>query len=356
MWKEILGWCMPRGRWLLAAFAFVVAGGVAAPLVAQAASVTVWNLGAEVTDLRVGPSGEVWTMTGDAPRRLMPGTNEVTTYSHPLVGTGVLAVDGAGQVWSPDSFSTAPGTVYVISRLDPTTLDVTSWPVDTPGVASSIAVDSSGNVWFGSSTTAVWRLVPSTNTITKWTLPISGVSIAARHPFGPGGRVWLRYSSGLAVLNPATSQLTYWASPSGTWQSPFAHTDGSAWFAVQYSGAAVDSIARLNPNTNEVTEWPCRAGCDGLLYVHVRSDGKVWFTETGTASNTPSYIGRLDPAATPPAFSEWPLRCPDVTAASCSSAVWVLPLAVEFSSAGDVWTYFDYSGYGAHYRVARLTP
>lgn len=355
MWKEILGWCMPRGRWLLAAFAFVVAGGVAAPLVAQAASVTVWNLGAQVTDLRIGPSGEVWTMTGDAPRRLVPGTNEVTTYSHPLAGTGVLAVDGAGKVWSPDSFSTAPGTVYVISRLDPTTLDVSSWPVDTPGVASSIAVDGSGNVWFASNTTAVWRLVPSTNTITKWTLPIS-VDIGIRQPFGVGGRVWLSYSSGVAVLNPATSQLTYWAAPSGAWQSPFAHTDGTAWFAVQYSGTAVDSIARLNPGTNQVTEWTCRAGCDGLDYVHVRPDGKVWFTETGTAYNTPSYIGRLDPAATPPAFSEWPLRCPDITAASCGSAVWVLPLAVEFSSAGDVWTYFGYTGYHPDYRVARLTP
>jgi hypothetical protein len=64
----------------------------------------------------VGSSGEVWTMTGGAPGRLVPGTNEVTTYS-PVGWTGVLAVDGAGKVWSPDSFSTAPGTVHVVSRL-----------------------------------------------------------------------------------------------------------------------------------------------------------------------------------------------------------------------------------------------
>lgn len=355
MWKEVLRWPVPRGGWLLVALAFVVAVGVATPLVAQAASVTVWNLGAEVTDLRLGPSGEVWTMTGGEPRRLVPGTNEVTTYSHPLAGTGVLAVDGAGKVWSPDSFSTAPGTVYVISRLDPTTLDVTSWPVDTPNVASTIAVDGSGNVWFARNTTAVWRLVPSTNTLTKWTLPIS-VDIGVRHPFGVGGRVWLRYSGSVAVLNPATSQLTYWASPSGAWQSPFAHTDGNAWFAVQYSDAAVDAIARLNPSTNEVAEWPCRAGCDGLGKVHVRPDGKVWFTETGTANTTPSYIGRLDPAAVPPAFSEWPLTCANVTAASCGGYQQTLPLAVEFSSAGDVWTYFDFTTYDVDYRVARLTP
>jgi hypothetical protein len=133
MWKEMYKLCMPRGGWLVVALAFVVAAGVATPLVAQAATVKVWNLGARVTDLGLGPSDEVWTMTGGAPRRLIPATNEVTTYSHPLAGTGVLAVDGAGKVWSPDSFS--PPTTYVMSRLDPTTLEVTSWPTGDTGAA-----------------------------------------------------------------------------------------------------------------------------------------------------------------------------------------------------------------------------
>lgn len=357
MWKEIIRWCVPRGGWLLAAITFVVAAGVATPLVAQAATVNVWNLGAEVTDLRIGPSDEVWTMTGGKPRMLDPATNEVTTYSHPLAGTTVLAVDGAGMVWSSDYF--APGT-YVISRLDPTTLEVTSWPSDFDEYASSIAVDGSDDVWWRGRFRvgfdwyeAVYRLVPGTNTITKWTLPVSGVALA-RHPFDPSGRVWLRFSGGVAVLDPSASELTYWPDPSGTWQNPFAHTDGNVWFAVQYSG--VDSIARLDPSTNEVTEWPCRAGCDGLTRVHVRSDGKVWFTEKGTGTANASYIGRLDPGAAPPAFSEWPFICADVIGGSCASTHWTWPYAVEFDSAGDLWTYFGYNGYTVYYRVARLTP
>jgi len=43
MWKEILGWCMPRDRWLLAAFALVVAGAVATPILAQDATITRWT-------------------------------------------------------------------------------------------------------------------------------------------------------------------------------------------------------------------------------------------------------------------------------------------------------------------------
>lgn len=359
MWKEIMRWCMPRGGWLLAAVAFVVAAGVATPLVAQAATVNVWNLGAEVTDLRIGPSDEVWTMAGDKPRMLDPGTNEVISYSHELAGTGVLAVDGAGMVWSPDYLS-PPGSV--ISQLDPTTLDVTSWLFLTSSTdATSIAVDGSGNVWvggkygggvFGPTYYCVWRLAPGTNTITKWTLPITGVAIT-RHPFDPSGRVWLRYSGGVAVLDPSSSELIYWAAPSGTWQYPFAHTDGNVWFAVQ---KGVDTIARLNPSTNEVTEWPCRAGCDGLTRVHVDSDGKVWFTEKGTGTANASYIGRLDPGAVPPAFSEWPFICADVIGGSCSSTQTTWPYAVEFDSAGDLWTYFGYASYGVYHRVARLTP
>lgn len=360
MWKEIMRWCMPRGGWLLAAVAFVVAAGVATPLVAQAATVNVWNLGAEVTDLRIGPSDEVWTMAGGKPRMLDPGTNEVTTYSHPLAGTGVLAVDGAGMVWSPDSFSTAEGTLYVISRLNPTTLEVTSWLTETS--AGSIAVDGSGNVWWAKGA-GLWRLVPGTNTITKWTLPLTSVSLASRQPFDPSGRVWMRYTGGVAVLDPSTSYLTYWAAPSGEWRYPFAHTDGNAWFPVVYSG--VDSIARLDPSTNQVTEWPCRTGCDGLTAVRLDSLGKVWFTEDavvlegGGVFGTwgPDYVGWLDPTDSPPAFTEWPITCADVTGASCGSyPPRTLPRWLQFDSTGNVWVYFAESEYSLNYRVAKLAP
>lgn len=355
MWRQILRWCTPPSGWLLAALAFVVAAGVATPLVAQAATVDVWNLGAQVTDLRIGPSDEVWTMTGGAPRKLNPATNEVTTYSHPLAGTGVLAVDGAGMVWSPDSYSTSPGTVYVISRLDPATLEVKSWPVDTAGVALSIAVDAAGDVWFGKSTTAVWRLNPASNTITKWTLPIS-VDVQS---FDSTGQVWLTYSGGVAVLDPSIpSDLTYWQDPPGaTWGVPIPDGSGDVWFPVAYSGT--DAIARLEPtgvNANRVTEWPCRAGCDGLTGVRPDGTGKIWFTEDGTGYTSPSYIGRLDPAAVPPAFSEWPVTCANIRGLSCGSTARTWPRAMQFDSGGDVWMYFGSTTLQINYRVARLTP
>jgi len=205
-------------------------------------------------------------------------------------------------------------------------------------------------VWFARSTTALWRLHPATNTITKWTLPISSVSIGSRQPFDPSGRVWLKYSGGVAALNPSTSYLTYWAAPSGTWQGPFAHTDGNVWFAVQYSG--VDSIARLNPSTNQVTEWPCRAGCDVLGTVRVDSSDKVWFTEDG--GTFIGYVGKLDPAASPPQFTEWPLPCSDVYTTACGLGEDSDPRGLVFDTNGDIWLYF--ADTPTYYRVARLTP
>jgi streptogramin lyase len=357
MLKDILQIALPSRRWLLPAVAFVIAAGVATPLVARAATVDVWNLGAQVTDLRIGPSDEVWVMKGGAPAKLEPATNTLTTYSHPLAGQDVLAVDGSGMVWSPDSFS--PPTTYVISRLDPNpeSLQVTSWPVDMWGVANSIAVDGSNNVWWAGNYggrgeyQAVWRLAPATNTISRWTLPISSPEIGS-HPFDSSGRVWLRYSGGVAVLDPGTSYLTYWAL-SGS-QYPFAHTDGKVWFARQLSG--VDTIARLDPSANPspLTEWPCRAGCDGLGHLYVERVGSVdhvWFTESPG-----SYIGRLNTGASPPEFSEWPITCAGVYGATCSpAAVAPDPRAVEFDSGGNVWMYFGESLYNHYRKVARLT-
>jgi streptogramin lyase len=351
MWKQILSWCTPRGVWLIGALAFVMGAGVATPLVAQAATVDVWNLGAATEDIRVGPSDEVWTMTGDKPTRLAPATNGVTTYTHPLAGTNVVAVDGSGMAWSSDRYDTGSGYQYVISRLDPATLEVRSWPVDTGLYATSIAADMAGDVWFARNSSALWRLHPATDTVVKWTLPISGVNIWS---FDSTGRAWLSYSGGVAVLDPAASNLTYWAEPAGTWLAPIPDASDNVWFAVTYSG--VDAIARLNPSTNQVTEWPCRAGCDGLVNVRPDGTGKVWFTEDGggASSTGTSYIGRLDPAASPAAFSEWPLACGDVAGLSCTYKT--EPRGLRFDSAGNVWVYFDLSTYTVRDRVARLTP
>jgi streptogramin lyase len=228
MWKQILSWCTPRGVWLIGALAFVMGAGVATPLVAQAATVDVWNLGAVTEDIRVGPSDEVWTMTGDKPTRLDPATNEVTTYTHPLDGRDVVAVDGSGMAWSSE-YATAVG--YLISRLDPATLEVRSWPVGAGGYATSMAVDATGDVWFGRGTTALWRLHPATDTVAEWTLPISGVNVWS---FDSTGRAWLSYSGGVAVLDPVASNLTYWAAPAGAWQAPVPDASGNVWFAVTY--------------------------------------------------------------------------------------------------------------------------
>jgi len=231
---------------------------------------------------------------------------------------------------------------FVIARLDPATLEVTSWPSSSPG---SIAIDQAGDVWF-----TYWRMVlrlnPASNTITKWDLtPFSDVSMDSRQPFDSSGRVWVGYDDGkgAAVLDPTTNELTYWAAPSGKWDLPFVHTDGTVWFAGS------SSVARLDLSTNQVTEWPCRAGCYGLHDVRPDATGRVWFAADVIDRNL-SAVGWLDPAADPPTFTELPVAKGDIfchtTAYSAS------PRGLHFDSAGNLWLFFA----SCSHAVARLTP
>ena len=352
---------VPGRRWLALAIAVMVAAGVATPLLAQTVTIMQWSLPVgSVSDIALDSTDNVWAQTSGTSglRKLDPVTNGLTTYTTAGVShQTAITVDGADKVWSPGTISTVTGAVQVISRLDPVTLELASWPAGF--AALTPAVDSLGNVWFANAAN-IARLEPGTDTVTTWTMPVN-VSIGG---FDASDRPWFSYNNtgtgewGLARLDPATNALTTWpaATSPDTVLGPFVDGAGKVWAALTHS-VGEDSIIRLDPATDTITEWVCPPGCDRLVAVSVDSAGDVWFTEDGQAiareAEGTSFIGRLDPAADPPAWSRWAVLCDNVNGGDCGQgtlpggcfvAIRTNPRTVSLDSTGKVWTHF--AGHG----------
>jgi streptogramin lyase len=83
-----------------------------------------------------------------------------------------------------------------------------------------------------------------------------------------------------AGLTPGFSLLM---TPKGITEGP----DGYLWFTEQ--GAIADGVARLDPGTGSVVEYPLSAGADPTA-ITTGSDGNLWFLERGATK-----IGRITP-------------------------------------------------------------
>lgn len=297
-----------RSRWLLLALAVVLAAAVATPILAQELTFNRWTLPRNAISIGLDPSGPVWATTGNNELlKLDPAANLVTTYSHDYVfGTswGVAVDDQDDNVWF---CAVTVGSHYWISRLDPTTGDVTHWPVSKCeyAVVPHIQEDAL-SVWFNSGNN-IAKLDPATDTITKWGLPSAPKDILVDSQ----GRVWFTRPNVMkvGVLDPATNQLTQWDIP-GTSMSTypgsiFLDDQGRLWFAVW--GATVDDltvneIVSLDEATDEMTEYVCPVGaCSNPAGILVDAQEKVWFTENTSAG----HIQKLDPAGALPVFTRW---------------------------------------------------
>ena len=345
---------LPGRRWLALAAAVALTAGVATPLLAQTVSLSRWTMPANVQDIALDSFDDVWVQTNgmDGLRELDPATKELTTYTTAGVSHATaITVDGADNVWSPGSITGAE-VVQVISRLDPITLEVTSWPAGFTAV--SVAVDSLGNAWFLSATNTISRLVPATDTVTRWKLPFDisfgGFDASDRPLFSyVAGTEW-----GLARLDPATNAFTNWpvTTDPDTVQRPSVDGAFNLWAVLRHS-VGEDAIIRLNPATDTITEWTCRPGCDQLTDVVVDALGNVWFTEDFPTSRFISTIGRLDPT-TPPAFTEWQLTCPNL--GSSSSICDRTPRSPLVDSAGDIWMRIIGTSFNPTTEIVRLRP
>lgn len=339
----------------LLVIALLMVAGSGTDVQAQQPTLTAWYTGAVyVNGIDIDSTGQVWFASGGptggpAPppmeiRQLDPGTNQLTRYFHSRTdvfgGTSFnptnsqVALDPLGNVWF-----TSPNRR--VNRLDTVTGEVTGWPLPDSAVAGTIAVDSQGDVWlsFG---TRIGRLNAATNTLTEWTLP-AGIALATR-PIDSLGRVWFGSASTVGFLDPSTNSVSEWPTPAAR-RGLSVDAQGLVWYAVDVLESNVvvgGKIVRLNPATDEVTEWPCPPGCTNIQSVYSDGQGAAWFVESfpfKNKSNAAGRIGRLDPAADPPVFTEWFLPSVNRGGGVINSPQ---PKAVIVDSVGGVWV--TYSG------------
>jgi virginiamycin B lyase len=258
-----------------------------------------------------------------------------------------------------------------IGSLDSSSNTITEWNIPTPNsLPSSIKFDgSTGNVYFiESNANTIGRLAPQTNTITEWLLKESNSSTSSTGNNSltndmvrqlnsldvdpSSGSVYFIESNANTIgrLAPQTNTITEWpivlnSSTSSTGNNPLTK-DNSRYFdslnvdpssgSVYFIESNANTIGRLAPQTNTITEWAIRSNSTTLDSIALGFGGSndIYFADSG--SNT---IGRLNVNTN--TITEWNIPTPNS-----------LPSSIKFDgSTGNV--YFIESNANT---IGRLVP
>ena len=279
---------LPGWRWLGGAIAAGLAVAVGVTAFAQTINATKWNLNPHnVGTLAFDADGKVWAKSNQyAIVSLDADTNTLTAWTHEnsaIFGgsTGVIGVQAEGG--DPDRYVWAASTSSDhIDRLDTSTGEVLTWATSgTLCPQGVVAFDASGNAWFGTSSGRVERLDPNTNTLTTWSRFVSFAGCTDIIGIDGSGDVWYcgRNVSNLGKLNPATNEITEWDISGTIGDCHSLDAAGVVWFSRN-----TQEVLRLDGATNELTSWPCPVGCGNVSGVSLESNGTVWFGESGIDS------------------------------------------------------------------------
>jgi len=189
-----------------------------------------------------------------------------------------------------------------------TTVTLTEWQVKSGNVQlHGIAIDSSGNIFYGSNggsisgtdsnANTIGRLNPSTNQNTEWTRTLDNNARTRQLVVDSSNNV---YFTDLGLdqivrLNPTTGVFTSWQLSSGVGPFYIANDTSGNIFFTELDG---NVIGKLNPSTNEVTEWTIPTINSKPTYIAIDSTNIVFFIE-----NTGNKIGRLNTSTN--SFTEW---------------------------------------------------
>jgi virginiamycin B lyase len=223
---------------------------------------------------------------GPAPEAVViPGNTNVSIREWLLPSLGSrphdpLAADD-GSVWWTGQWST------VLGRLDPTTGDVTQYPVTDDGARGphTPIFDQDGTLWFTLQSGMVGRLLPETGEMTIVTTPSDDT-----YPYGivvsSVGVPWYVDFRGnrLASVDPQTMEIQEHVLP-----SPDARPrriaitpDDVLW----YTDYARGYLGRFDPTTGEVREWPSPGGSESQPYGIAAIGSVVWYSESAVRPNT----------------------------------------------------------------------
>ncbi len=227
----------------------------------------------------------------------VPGIPEGGDFNPHVIQVDHTGITGypAGSVWS-----VVDNPLCDLVNLDPATNVYTHWALLGGGSTEGIAVNTgNGDVW--------------------------GTIVGPGVGFIPG--TGFSFIAPVYVKLSGTNSFILYKSPSAV--RGIAVSGDDPFFAEIAAG----NIVHLTKATGAATKWAI--GAVTPSYVAIASDGKVYFTETGT-----SKIGRLDPIALALNIREWTVP----TAASG-------PLGIFIDPFGNVWFTESSSN-----RVAKLDP
>jgi streptogramin lyase len=204
------------------------------------------------------------------------------------------------------------GSPAKIGRITPTGA-VTEFPVDCNGcIITDIARGPGDTLYFTSNDASLGSINTAGQQLASVPLPNSsalGGNLAVH-----GNDVWITdfNNDSLWRYDITSGQFTQFPVPEPA--DVAVDSLGRVWFTAPLDGA----VDRLDPATGAVTS----TDAGGLIprELAVATDGQVWFT----ARFTPQGVGRLDPTATPPVVTTFPLTNvgPEGIAASPDGSMW----------------------------------
>jgi virginiamycin B lyase len=252
-------------------------------------------------DVAPAPDGRVWYT---AQRSGELGVLEVTSgrTRHVPLGQGsaphgvIVGPDGAP--WITD------GGLNAIVRVDPESLEVSSFPLPLPGHANlnTAAFDGRGVLWFTGQSGVYGRLDPGTAAVQVFDAP------RGSGPYGiaatPDGMVWLASLAGsyIARIDSLDGRLTVVdvPTPGGGARRVWSDSRGRLWVTEWFAG----KIGRYDPTRRSWREWALPGDTPQPYAVYVDEEDIVWVTDFGSNA-----LVRFDPQAE--RFDAFPFPSPD---------------------------------------------
>ncbi len=268
--------------------ALLLAPFASTPVVAGQPILTEWEVpysSSRPRDPYVDASGIVWFVgqSGDYIASFDPKTE--TFHRFPLedgAGPHNLIVAGSNTIWYAGNramhigrLNANDGAIHKIMMPDKKAWD-----------PHTLVFDAAGDIWF----TVQGGNFVGKLTITDETVRLIPILSRRARPYGiniAGDReVWVSLfgTNKLARIDPDTFELTEVVLPRADARPRRLEitSDGSVWY-VDY---AQGYLGRLDPATGAITEWPTPSGVDSRPYgMEVDNRERIWFVESGPQPN-----------------------------------------------------------------------
>lgn len=266
--------------------------GASAEVPAAAVEIREWTVpyqDSRPRDPFVAPDGRVWFVgqRSHYAAVLDPETGEFKRYDMTeSAGPHNLIVDADGIVWY------AGNLVGNIGRLDPATGEITTYRAEVRD-PHTLVFDPDGSIWFTAQMgNRVGHFDPVTGAIQLFDVPTASARPYGIVPDGRG-RVWVAEfgTNKIGVVGMEEPYREIVLPNAESRPRRIAVTpDGAVWY-VDY---ALGWLGRIDPETEEIREWPMLSGSTAHPYaLAADSAGRVWFVETGP---NPNLFTGFDPA------------------------------------------------------------